>query len=219
MNANRLANLSYSALERRFAKITTHKYHDVNGLSQIHVMPKRSSQLEETIYTFEKDALITKDAILRTKDGGVRHIFTNFNKNGTITTIKEINDNLQKYIKTTYEKSVVPLSSILSKRKNNAIKTIAGKMHGEKINKDISVTILRKERKIKGQPAQVEYNILAKGDKQSVKMLGDGENVYLCADNGTEKYSYDLAQFGDLKKDETLNAIFNWFIKNNNGFQ
>ena len=215
MNVNKLVNLSYDVLEHQL-KNTVHKFHDPKGFSQIHVCPKKSSLLEDTIYTFEKDTLITKDIMYKTKDGGTRNIFTNFFENGTTTTIKEINERLQKYVKTTYDKTIVPLSYILNKRKNNTLLNIVDKAQGVKIDKNLPVTIIKKEIKTKGLPTQIERNVLIKGKKQTLRIHSTDNQVFVYTKNGNNAKTYDFGRYGDLKKSRTLNSIINWFIKENN---
>ena len=218
MSVNKLANLSYGVLENQLKNIA-HKFHEPKGFSQIHVVPKRSSLLEDTIYTFENDVLITKDVISKTKDGGARHIFTNFFANGTTTTIKEINEDLQKYVKTTYDKTIVPLSYILNKGKNNALLNIVDKAQGLKVDKNLPVTIIKKEIKVKGQDPKIERNIFIKGENQALRIKSVDNKVLVYTKNGKKAQTYDFGQYGDLKKSTTINSIISWFMKENNGLQ
>jgi len=219
MQIRQLVPITYEALAKKFKSTTVAAQHCPKGISILHVMPKNGSRLEPDIYAFEYDVLITRDVLLKTKDGGIKHIFTNFYNNGINTVVKEKNEALGKFIRTTYDKTILPLKEIRNKRKGGVAADAMDKMTGKKVDLTIPVTIMKTETKVAGTPAQTTYNVLINGEKDRLRITGNDDSVYLFAKgNGFEKW-YDLGAYGKPNKASTINRLVSWFVDANKSLQ
>lgn len=215
MQLTKLATTSYDAIASRFKSKTVTSHHCPNGISVIHVMPKKYSCVEPDVYSFEKDKLISKDMLRRTKDGGIRHIFTSFYNNKTVTTIKETNEALQRAIKTTYEKTRYSLGEF---QKTNKTK-IKDRQAEKNINTNIPVTVLKKEIKEAGKPRETYYDILINGNRDKLRIVGKENDFYVLAKTPDYQQWYNFSAFGEPQTSSTINEIFSWFFKANKGMQ
>lgn len=219
MQIRQIPIITYETLASRFKNITTHSFHDPKGISIIHTKPKGFTRLDQDIYTFDKDILISRDILIKTKNGEKKQIFTSFYKNGITTTIKETNKELQKLIATTIDKTIVPLSQIRKKQSGSFLIGLKNKISNKKIDGTIPVTIIKKETKIEDMVPHTEYNIFAHGKTDSIRIKSDDQTTYVTAKNKHGEQTFDLGQIKNPHDPKILNKLFNWFINENNGFQ
>ncbi len=219
MQIKQLASITYETLAKRYKSTTVASQHIPNGISVLYVMPQKGSRLEPDLYSFEKDILISRDVLLKTKNGGVKHIFTNFFNNGINTVIKEKNGETGQLTKTIYDKTIFPLKEIRNKRKGGVAADAMDKVTGKKIDLTIPVTIMKTETKVAGGQAQEYYNILLNGQKDKLRIVGNENDVWLFArGNGFEQW-YNLGAYGKPQKASTINKLVDWFLAANKSLQ
>ena len=221
MQIRSLPVIKYETLAQRFESIISHTYHDTKGISTLSVLPKNGSRLEPDIYSFDKDVLISRDVLLKTKDGGAKHVFTSFYNNGLITTIREVNNALKKDIEIIIDKTIIPLSQIRKGRKNALVNNVKNKITNKKVDETIPVTIIKKTIKLgELEEPKFEYNIFANGqNKDSVRIVSNEDTTYVIARNEKGEQVFDVGKIEKPYKKSNLNKIFDWFINENNGFQ
>lgn len=219
MQVRELPIITYQTLARKFKDTTVAAQHSPKGISILHVMPKNGSRLEPDIYTFDKDVLITSDVMLRTKSGTAKQIFTNYFTNGVNMIIREINHNLHKEVETTIDKTIIPLSDIRKSRKGGGVAALMDKASGRKVDGTIPVSITKKEVVVNEEPISTHYNIFANGQRDSVRIVSDNNLTKVIASGKWGKHTFDLGEVQNPQKKSSLNHIFDWFVKENNGLE
>ena len=216
MQIRQLPVITYETLAKKFKNITVSSYHDAKGISVLHVLPKNGARIEPDIFTFENDILITSDVALKTKDGKIRQIFTNFYNNGVKTNIKEFAENFKETI---IDKTIIPLAQIRKTRKGSYAKDLSEKARGYKIDGTIPVSITKKEVITDEVPTSIQYTVSAKGEKNSLRLISEDKATRVVVKGDYGVASFDLGDVENPQKKSYLNEIFDWFIKEHKGMQ
>lgn len=157
--------------------------------------------------------------MIKTKDGTIKQIFRSFNKNKTVTIVREVNQALKKDIETTYERTTMTLGKIRKARSYKIVNDLWNKMTGRKVDNNIPVVIVKKETRLGESIPTKEYDICASGQESSLRIYSNDESTWVVAANKDGVESFDLGKIKNPQKNSVLNQIFNWFIKENKGFQ
>lgn len=219
MQIRQLATVTYETLAKRYKSTTVASQHIPNGISVLYVMPKKSTRLEPDMYAFEKDVLISRDVLLKTKNGDIKHIFTNFYNNGINTVVRKKNELTGEFEKTVYDKTIYSLKEIRNRRKGGVAADALDKMTGKKVDMSIPVTIIKTEMKTSGSPVQTNYNVLINGEKDRLRITGNENSVQVFAKGNGFAQWYDFGAYGKPQKASTINKILSWFIGANKGMQ